>query len=423
MKMPNDDFLEPLRKRPDTTPRKEFQDSLHEKMFEEVKRRRSMASLKFRLGVVAVLLLLIIINPLELLMTEKSEEHYSSSEEADRGKLTEAKEEQVSEEEKDIFGSKQDDLDEILNNHPNLKAQYDQLTEFGVEHGKSSAFIFYQYGLLTKDVDMISDYGGFISSYEKETILPKVIAYYEKNIDLSTLTITNIERSLAEPDFFITAQYQSYDGSLMEIDYVLTGYYGQVLDWTKNQHSYFIQRKIIEENGATIVFPYFQGELRGVGESSSIDELNTLIQNHALTASYDNDRGLHGDVTAKIVYEISSVLSIEFETEWSSKELAHPYSKSTFLTFDLGKGRAMELLDFVSEKELPYLEEKIRGIIKERWSDLVNEEQVTINEVTINSDRPFYLSNWDGDIVFYFPRYELISMLEVRVHPTLGILE
>jgi hypothetical protein len=420
MKMPNDDFLEPLRKRPDTTPRKEFQDSLHEKMFEEVKRRRSMASWKFRLGVVAVLLLLIIINPLELLMTENSQDEYSSSEEAYRGEPTDAKEEQeqVSKEEKAMFENSHVDLDEILDNHPSIKAQYDTLTEFGAEHGHTSAFILYQYGLLTKDVDLISDYGKFISSYEKETLLPKVIDYYEKNVDLSTLTITNIERSLAEPDLFITAQYQSYDGSLMEIDYVLTGYYGQVLDWTINQHSYFIQRKIIEENGATIVFPYFQGELRGIGESSSIEELNTLIQNHALSASYDNDLGLHGDVTAKIVYEISSVLSIEFETEWSSKELAHPYSKSTFLTFDLGKGRAMELLDFVSEKELPYLVEKVRKIIKERWSEIVN-----VEEVNIKVDHSFYLSNWDGDIVLYFPRYELISMTEVRIHPTLGILD
>ncbi|QOY37933.1 hypothetical protein AWH56_010385 [Anaerobacillus isosaccharinicus] len=418
MKMPNDDFLEPLKKRPNKSPNKSFQDSLHEKMLEEVKRRRSMASWKFRLGVVAVLLLLIIINPVELLMTENFEEQYSISKETDRGEKTDTKEEKLDQEEKAMLENELVDLEEILNNHPNLKAQYDQLTEFGVEHGKSSAFILYQYGLLTKDVNMITN-NGFFSDYEKETMMSKLINYYEKNVDFSTLTITNIERSLAEPDFFITAQYQSYDGSLIEVDYVLTGYYGQVLDRIKNQHSYFIQKKIIEENGATIVFPFFQGELRGIGESSSIDELNTLIQNRALLSSYDNDLGLHGDVTGKIVYEISSLLSIEFETEWSSEELAHPYTTSFFLTFDLAKGRAMGLLDFISEKELSILEEKIRKLLKydQRFTNINTEE------VTLKNDHSFYLSTWDGNVVYYFPRYDLLSMTEVRIHPTLGVLE
>ncbi len=414
MKMPNDDFLEPLRKRPDSKPSKEFTETLHGKMFEEVKRRRSMGSWKFRLGMVAVLLLLIIINPVELLMMENSKENYSSND-APLGITSETKDEQVYE--KQLLSDRElADLDKILTNNPTLRAQYDKLTEFGVEQEKSRAFILYQYGLLTKNTDLISIYGTFYNSYEKETLLPKVIDYYEKNVDLSTLAITNIERSLAEPDLFITAQYYSNDGSLMEVNYVLTGYNSQVLDWVKNQHRYFTQRKIIEENGATISIPHFHGELRGIGESSYLDELNTLIHNQALITSYDDYRSFHGDVTAKIIYDIDSRISIEFQVEWSSEEMAHPYAMSTFLTFDLHEGRTLDLMDFTSEKELAILEEKIKELVKERLSDFDK-------EVSIQRDHSFYLSNWDGDIVLYFPRYELISMTEVRFHPTLGLLD
>ncbi|MCD8510907.1 MAG: hypothetical protein LRY73_14290 [Bacillus sp. (in: Bacteria)] len=54
MKMPNDDFLNPLKKRPDTKPAKDFEDSLHNKLFKIQK--RNMAAWKFRLILLAILI-------------------------------------------------------------------------------------------------------------------------------------------------------------------------------------------------------------------------------------------------------------------------------------------------------------------------------------------------------------------------------
>ncbi|MCT8136817.1 hypothetical protein H1D32_03015 [Anaerobacillus sp. CMMVII] len=407
MKMPNDDFLEPLRKRPSISPRKEFEESLHQKMFEEVKRRRSMASWKFRLGMVAVLLLLILINPVELLLSDKNTGVESSlpktSEKADYAVIAEEKVET--------------DVD-FKSENTTLKEMHEALINFGVSEEGANVFIAYHYGLVRNDAGIIEQHG-FFSDYEKMEIVEKLLTYVKENVDLSTMKVTNVERSLAEPDFFVTVQYVNFSGDQLEFEYVLAGNGEYVYDPMKNMNRYFVQKKLIDVNGASVVIPYFQGQLKGIGESSSIDELNMLIQNRAVLASYDNELGLHGNVTGSIIYEIDKLISIQFRTEWSSDELAHPYAMSSFLTFDLGKGRAMELLDFISEKELENLEEKIRTMLKYDKKF----ENVNTDELNIKKDQPYYLSTWDGNIVLYFPRYQLSSSIEVHIHPTLGVLD
>lgn len=402
MKMPNDDFLEPLRKRPNISPRKDFENSLHEKIFEEVKRRRSMSSWKFRLGMVAVLLILIIINPLELLITN----HEIKSN---------INEELPSSEYGSIY--KETEKHEFPKEYPSLKTMHDMLINFGIPEESADIFINYQYGLLNNDLSLIKQFGYFSDSENSETF-DQIIHYYKENVNLSTLKITNIERSLGEPDFFITAQYENFTGELLEITYILTNNGQLVFDPVKNFRKYFIQKKIIEINSATIEIPYFQGELRGIGEVNSLDKLNMFIKNKAITSSYDKSLGIHGDVTGKIIYDIDSVVSIEFQIEWSSEEIAHQYTTSNFLTFDLTKGQVMNLLDFVSEEELPQLEERVRQLIKtdKMYRALVEHP----NELTIPTDQSFYLSIMDGGIVLYYPRYTLSSMTEVRIHSTLG---
>lgn len=54
MKMPNDDFLDPLKKRPDAKPSKDFEDTLHTKLFKIQK--RNMAAWRFRLILLVILL-------------------------------------------------------------------------------------------------------------------------------------------------------------------------------------------------------------------------------------------------------------------------------------------------------------------------------------------------------------------------------
>lgn len=406
MKMPNDDFLEPLKKRPNKSPNKSFQDSLHEKMLEEVKRRRSMASWKFRLGVVAVLLLLIIINPLELLMNDNSETKSNSSEMLPSPELPEQKVNEL-------------EVKDIVNDNALSKALHEALIAFGVPEESADVFITYHYGLLNNELTIIEQYG-FLSNYEKDEMIEKLLHYYRENVDLSTFLITDVQRSLGEPEFFVTVQYSNFKGDLFEIDYILAGNGEYVYDPMKNLNKYFIQRKILEVNSATIVVPYFQGQLNGIGESSSLEELNMLIQNNAIISSYDNFLGMHGDVTGKIIYDIEPVLSIEFIAEWSSDELAHPYITSFFLTFDLAKGRVLSLLDFVLEEEFPQLEQSVIEKIKidKMYKALVD----NLDAINISKNQSFYLSTMDGGIVLYYPRYTLSSMSEVRIHPSMGIL-
>lgn len=397
MKMPNDDFLDPLRKRPNQLPTEEFEKKLQEQLSKRFSPRRTVSNWKYRLAIVAVLMLIIVLNPLEMLISEKEEEmNVGTKEELDVVPIYEV-------------DNREDDISELFK-IPQLKAMHDTLRSFGVPEESANIFVLYQFGLRTSDADLIHK-TGFFSQYEEEAI-STIIHYYDTNVHLSTLSVTNVTPSLGEPEFKVTAQFKNLEDELLEIDYILASNGELVFDPTKYNDSYFLLRRVIETNGVTITVPHFQGQINGV------KYFNEAIGEHAITFSYDDYISMNADVTGTTIYDIDNVMSIEFHAEWSSEELAHPYARSTFLTLDLSHGRLLQLTDFVPEEELPLLEEKIKNILGEKeWLAHINLDEV----IHIGKDHEFYLSTWDGTIILYFPRYEIIN-LELRVSSTLGLL-